>query len=47
MVTTKQKSAIGTHAKKKKESKHNTEVSHQISREQKRKGRKKIYRNKS
>ena len=33
--------------KKKKESKHNTKFSHQITREQKRKGRKKTYENKS
>ena len=47
MVTASQKSTIGTHAKKKKESKHSTKVSHQITKEQKRKGRKKTYKNKS
>ena len=48
-VTTNQKSTIDTHTKKKKESKHNTKVSHQITREEKknRKGRKKTYKNKS
>ena len=32
MVTANRKSTIDTHTKKKKESKHNTEVSHQITR---------------
>ena len=39
MLTTNQKSTIYMHTKKKKASKHNTKVSHQITREQKRKGR--------
>ena len=47
MVIANQKSTIDTQAKKKKELKHNTKVSHQITREQKRKGRKKTYKNKS
>ena len=47
MVTTNQKSTINTHAKKKKQSKYNTKDSHQITREHKRKGRKKTYKNKS
>ena len=47
MVTTNQKSTINTHAKKKKQSKHNSKDSHQITREQKRKGRKMNYKNKS
>ena len=48
MVTTNWKSTIDTHTKKKKESKRNTKVSHQITREkQKRTGRKKTYKNKS
>ena len=37
MVTTNQKSAIDIHNKQKKESKHNTEDSNQITREQKKK----------
>ena len=37
IVTTSQKSTIDIHTKKKKESKHNTKDSHQITREQKRK----------
>ena len=45
MITTNQKSKIDTH-KKEKESKHNTKVNHQITREQKQRGRKKIYKNK-
>ena len=36
-----------THTKKRKESKHNTKLSHQITKEQKRKGRKNTYENKS
>ena len=47
MVTANQKSTIDTHTKKKKESKHNTKVSHQTTREQKRKVRKETYKNKS
>ena len=35
MVTPNRKSTINTHTKKKKESKHNTKVSHQITREEK------------
>ena len=46
MVTSNQKSVIDIHIKKKKESKHKTKYSHQIIREQKRKGRKKSYKNK-
>ena len=38
MVTTNQKSTIDTHTKKKKESKHNTKVSHQITREENKRG---------
>ena len=34
MVTTNQTSVIGTHAQKRKESKHNTKDSHQITREE-------------
>ena len=34
MVTTEQKSTIDTHTKEKKESKHNTKISHQITREE-------------
>ena len=45
MVTAKQKSIIDIHTKKKKESKHNTKDSHQITREQK-EGEKKNYKNK-
>ena len=41
MGTANRKSAIDTHTKKKKQSKHNRKDSHQITREQKRKGRKK------
>ena len=41
MGTTNQKPAIDTHIKKKRQTKYNTEDSHQIIREQKRKGRKK------
>ena len=41
MVTTNQKSARDTHTKKKKQSKYNTKNRYQITREQKRKGRKK------
>ena len=47
MITTDQKSTIDTHTKKKKQSKHNTKDSHQITREQKRKGRKNTYKNKT
>ena len=47
MVTANRKSTIDTHTKKKKESKHNSKVSHQITREQKRKGQKNTYKNKS
>ena len=39
MVSTNQKSTIGTHTKKKKESKYNTKVSHQITSEQNKRGR--------
>ena len=46
MVTTNQKSVIDTHTNKKKQSKQNVKDSHQITREQKRKGRKKAYKNK-
>ena len=46
MVTANKKSTIDIHMKKKKESKHNTKNSHQITKEQKRKGRKKTYKNK-
>ena len=45
MVTANQKSIIDTHTQKRKESKHNTKDSHQITREQKR--RKKTFKNKS
>ena len=38
MVTTKQKSIIDTHTKKKKEPKHNTRDSHQIIKEEKKEG---------
>ena len=41
MVNANRKSTIGTHTQKKKESKHNTKVNYQITKEQKRKGRKK------
>ena len=34
MITTNQKSTIDTHTKKKKESKHNTKISHQLTREE-------------
>ena len=48
MVIANQKSTIDPHTKKKKEFKHNTKDSHQITREKnKRKGRKKTYKNKS
>ena len=49
MVTTNQKSTIDTQAKMKKQSKHNTKVSHQITREENKRGReeKKTYKNKS
>ena len=39
MVTTSQKSTIDTHTKKKKESKHNTKYSHQITRGENKRGR--------
>ena len=39
MVSTNQKSTIGTHTKKKKESKYNTKVSHQITSEQNKRGK--------
>ena len=39
MVTTNQKSTIDTHTQKKKESKHNTKVSYQITREENKRGR--------
>ena len=39
MVTANQKSIIYTHTKKKKESKHNTEDSHQITREENKRGK--------
>ena len=41
MITTNQKSTIETHKKKKKESKHNTKVSHQITREENKEGKEK------
>ena len=47
MVIINQKSTIDTQTKKKKECKHYTKVSLQITREQKRKGRKKTYKKKS
>ena len=47
MGTTNQKSTIDKHTKKKKQSEHNTKDSHQITRGQKRKGRKKTYKNKA
>ena len=47
MGTTNQISAIDTHTKKKKQSKHNTKDRHQVKREQKKKGRKKTFKNKS
>ena len=48
MVTTNQKSVIYLHTKKKKESKHNTKESHQITREENKEEReKKTYKNKS
>ena len=40
MGTANQKPTIDTHTKKKKQSKHNTKDSHQITREKKRKGKK-------
>ena len=47
MVTTNQKSTIETQTQKKKESKHNTKVSHQITREEnKEEGKEKINKNK-
>ena len=39
MVTANQKPTIDTHTKKEKESKHNTKVSHQITREENKRGR--------
>ena len=39
MVTTDQKSPIDRHTKKKKESKHNTKVSHQITRVENKRGK--------
>ena len=39
MVTANRKSTIDTHTKKKKESKYNTEVSNQITREENKRGR--------
>ena len=39
MVTANRKSTIDTHTKKKKESKHNTKVSHQITIEENKRGR--------
>ena len=48
MVTANWKSTIDTHTKEKKQSKHNTKASHQITKkEKKRKGGKKTYKNKS
>ena len=47
MVTTNEKSIVGVYTKKKKESKHNTKSSHQITREQKGKERENTYKNKS
>ena len=48
MVTANQKSTIDTHTKKKKQSKYNIKVSHQITREENKRGREeKIYNNKS
>ena len=49
MVTANPKSIIDIHTKKKKESKHNTENSYQITREEKKRGKeeKKTYKNKS
>ena len=38
-VTANQKSTIDTHTRKKKESKHNTKVSHKITREENKRGR--------
>ena len=46
MVTANQKSTTDTHTNEKKQSKHNTKDSHQITREEK-KGRKKTNKNKS
>ena len=46
MVTANQNSTIDIHTKKKKQPKHNTKNGHQITREQKRKRRKKTYKNK-
>ena len=45
MVITNQKSIIGTHTKKRKESKRNTEVSHQVTREESKIRRKEPKRN--
>ena len=45
MVTTNQKSILDVHTKKKKESKHNAEDSHQITREQKKKELKSLKKN--
>ena len=39
MVTANQKSIMDTHTKKKKESKHNTKDSHQITREENKRGK--------
>ena len=47
MVTADRTFTIDTYTKKKKESKHNTKSSHQITREQKRKERENTYKNKS
>ena len=46
MGTTNQKCTTDTHTKKKKQSKHNTKDRHQVTREQKRKGRKKTFKKK-
>ena len=45
MGTVNQKSTIDVHRKMEKESKHNAKDSHQITKEQKRKGRKQTYEN--
>ena len=47
METANPKTIIATHTKKKKQSKRSIKDGHQITREQKRKGRKKMYKNKS
>ena len=47
MVTANQKSAIDIHTKKKKQSKHNTKNSHQITREERGREEKKTHKNKS